>query len=330
LVSVVAGSNQVTATVDGKSTAAKESVFVADSTTAVIAAQDTDFMVATGAVADGVDENAVSARVTDAKGNPVAGMAVSFAVTGDATLVASNAMTNEQGVARSALVSVVAGSNNYVTATANDKSTAPKRSSFVADITTAALSQADLTVVRDNAVADGVDANVVKVVVKDAQGNPVEGVEVTFNATDGAVVAAIGATDRDGAIEMPLTSTNVGPSTVTASIDGSSVTETLTFRSMVVVSLGYDSGPVYTQVTGAASDNPIVGSFWRARLTCSAAVPASDCDASKFDFTWMARGADGVTRPASGATNSEVYMVPANEQRAQIWVEITPKASIAE
>ncbi|HIC8843093.1 TPA: hypothetical protein ACW72W_004026, partial [Aeromonas veronii] len=93
------------------------------------------------------------------------------------------------------------------------------------------------------------------------------------------------------------------------------------------VSVEYLSGPVHTEVSGAGSTNPIVGSTWKAQLTCPDSILAADCDVSKFDFTWYAKGVDGVTRVATGATNSDEYLVPANEQRAQVWVEITPKAA---
>ncbi|WP_323066373.1 Ig-like domain-containing protein [Aeromonas jandaei] len=330
LVSLVAGSNQVTATVGGKTTAAKESVFVADTTTAVIAGQDTDFTVATGAVANGSEENVVSARVTDLRGNPVAGMAVSFAVTGDATLVASNVTTDKQGVARSALVSLVAGSNQ-VTATVGGKTTAAKESVFVADTTTAGMSKGELTVTTNNAKADGVATNAVKAVVRDAQGNPVSGVEVTFTVTnDAALALAKAATDANGEASSTLVNTKAGVSAVTATANGSSKSVDTTFSSdlaQMSVSVGYLSGPVYTEVSGAGSVTPIVGSTWKAQVTCPASILAADCDVSRFDFTWYAKGVDGVTRAATGATNSDEYLVPANEQRAQVWVEIAPKAT---
>ncbi|WP_196796398.1 Ig-like domain-containing protein, partial [Yersinia massiliensis] len=69
LVSRVAGDHAVTATVGTHTTAAKTSTFVADETTAIIAS--TDFTVASGAVANNVATNAVSATVKDADGNLV-------------------------------------------------------------------------------------------------------------------------------------------------------------------------------------------------------------------------------------------------------------------
>ncbi|MFY1079403.1 Ig-like domain-containing protein, partial [Escherichia coli] len=133
-----------------------------DSSTAVIADEATDFTVATGAIADGSATNAVSAKVTDAKGNPVVGVDVTFAVaTGDARF---GSMAGEQsvvvkttagGIASTTLVSEVAG-NNDVTARVGSKTTAAKVSSFVADSSTAVIADeaTDFTVAT-GAIADG-------------------------------------------------------------------------------------------------------------------------------------------------------------------------------
>ncbi|WP_172668220.1 Ig-like domain-containing protein, partial [Yersinia frederiksenii] len=85
LVSLVAGDHPATATVGTHTTTAKNSTFVADETTAVIAA--TDFTVASGAVADNSATNALSATVKDSHGNIVPNVSVTFAVTGGATFV---------------------------------------------------------------------------------------------------------------------------------------------------------------------------------------------------------------------------------------------------
>ncbi|MFY1017220.1 hypothetical protein, partial [Escherichia coli] len=74
-----AGRSEVTATVNGLSRSVM-TTFVVDAGSAVIADEATDFTVATGAIADGSATNAVSAKVTDAKGNPVVGVDVTFAV----------------------------------------------------------------------------------------------------------------------------------------------------------------------------------------------------------------------------------------------------------
>ncbi|MRT15329.1 hypothetical protein GJV07_24280, partial [Enterobacteriaceae bacterium RIT711] len=100
---------------------------------------------------------------------------------------------------------------------------------FMADTTTATIPAGDLTVVSDDAVADGTDTNKVKAVVKDAQGNVLANQTVSFSAGNGAVIAATGSTDVSGEVEMTLTSTKAGISTVTASINGTSRTVDVTF-----------------------------------------------------------------------------------------------------
>ncbi|MFZ1873271.1 MAG: inverse autotransporter beta domain-containing protein, partial [Chania sp.] len=107
-----------------------------DESTASI--DDTDFIVANGAVANGKALNAISAKVHDAQGNSVSNINVTFTVTsGAATLVGQTSpskiamaaqakltvQTDASGVATAALVSLVAG-DNQVTATVGSHTTA--------------------------------------------------------------------------------------------------------------------------------------------------------------------------------------------------------------
>lgn len=80
----VAGTSVVTATVNGSS-ASENTTFRPDLTTAEIA--DADFTVGSGAVANNIATNAVSATVKDAGGNVVPNADVTFTVTGGATFV---------------------------------------------------------------------------------------------------------------------------------------------------------------------------------------------------------------------------------------------------
>ncbi|MCB5309519.1 beta strand repeat-containing protein, partial [Yersinia massiliensis] len=187
LVSRVAGDHAVTATVGTHTTAAKTSTFVADETTAIIAS--TDFTVASGAVANNVATNAVSATVKDADGNLVPNVTVTFAVTGGATFdagteVSKEAITNSDGVATAALVSLVAG-DHAVTATVGTNTTTAKTSNFIADETTAIIGSTDFTV-ASGAVANNIATNAVSATVKDGNGNLVPNVSVTFVVSGGA------------------------------------------------------------------------------------------------------------------------------------------------
>ncbi|WP_172668219.1 Ig-like domain-containing protein, partial [Yersinia frederiksenii] len=190
LVSLVAGDHPVTATVGTNTTAAKNETFVADETTAVIAA--TDFTVASGAVADNSATNALSATVKDSHGNTVPNISVTFAVTGGATFAGGTltsliATTDNNGIATANLVSLVAG-DHPVTATVGSNTTAAKNSTFIADETTAVIAATDFTV-DSGALADNSATNALSATVKDSHGNTVPNVSVTFAVTGGATFA---------------------------------------------------------------------------------------------------------------------------------------------
>ncbi|WP_186369698.1 beta strand repeat-containing protein, partial [Yersinia alsatica] len=230
LVSLVAGDHPVTATVGSSTTVPKNSTFIADETTAVIT--ETDFSVASGAVANGSAINALSATVKDSNGNAVPNVSVTFVVTGGATFAGGTqtsltATTNNSGVATAALVSLVAG-DHPVTATVGSSTTVPKNSTFIADETTAVIAAADFSV-ASGAVANNTSTNALSVTVKDAGGNTVPNVSVTFVVTGGATFAGgtltslTATTNNSGVATAALVSLVAGDHPVTATV-GSNVT----------------------------------------------------------------------------------------------------------
>ncbi|CND21351.1 invasin [Yersinia frederiksenii] len=225
LVSLVAGDHPVTVTVGTHTTAAKNATFIADETTAVIAA--TDFTVASGAVANGTGTNALSATVKDAGGNTVPNISVTFAETGGATFAGGTqtslaVITDNNGVATANLVSLVAG-DHPVTATVGTNTTAAKNSAFVADETTAVIAATDFTV-ASGAVANNSATNALSATVKDASGNTVPNVSVTFAETGGATFAGgtqtslAVITDNNGIATAELVSLVAGDHPVTATV----------------------------------------------------------------------------------------------------------------
>ncbi|MEX3036237.1 Ig-like domain-containing protein, partial [Serratia fonticola] len=72
--------------------------------------------------------------------------------------------------------------------------------SFVADNATATIDENGLTAEAGNTVANGTDVNTVQLPVKDAQGNPVPGFDVTFTVTnpDGSTRQQTVTTDENG------------------------------------------------------------------------------------------------------------------------------------
>ncbi|WP_215283455.1 inverse autotransporter adhesin EaeX/Air [Escherichia coli] len=218
--SQTAGVSAVTASINNSSLS-RNVTFVADVRTAKIA----DLVVMQdGSVADGTTANTLRARVTDAFGNALAGQTVSVTA-GNSATVASTVTTKPDGTVEISVTSQTAGVST-VTASINSSSQS-RDVTFVADVRTAKI--ADLVVTRDNSVADASTANTLQVKVTDANGNTLAGQTVSVTAGNSATVASTVTTKPDGTVEISVTSQTAGSSTVTASINSSSLSRNVTF-----------------------------------------------------------------------------------------------------
>jgi len=222
--STTAGDSVVQATLNGSSQHVTVS-FEADGNTAHIA-DGALVMANDGAVANGTATNRVQATVTDAGGNPVADATVSFSASNSA-LIAASTTTDASGKATATLTSKVAG-KSVIVATVNGSSQQVD-ASFVADSDTAQIKTGSLKVMNDGAVANGTSANRVALIVTDASGNTLADQSVSFTASNGANIAATATTGTDGALDLPVTSTLAGESVIKATVNGSSLTVTVTF-----------------------------------------------------------------------------------------------------
>ncbi|CNI94667.1 invasin [Yersinia frederiksenii] len=180
--SLVAGDHPVTATVGANIPVTKNSAFIADETTAEIT--ETDFSVASGAVANNSATNALSATVKDGNGNVVPNVDVTFTVTGGATFDGASQTsltvnTDSSGVATAGLVSRIAG-GNAVTATVGTYTTAAKTSTFIVDEATAAVRSVRLDGSGTRKVANNTDVFTFTATVLDDTNNPVPGVPVKW------------------------------------------------------------------------------------------------------------------------------------------------------
>ncbi|GDS01962.1 adhesin [Escherichia coli] len=218
--SQTAGSSTVTATINSSSQS-RNVTFVADVRTAKIA----DLVVIKdGSVADGATANTLRARVTDAFGNVLAGQTVSVLADNSAT-VAPTVITGPDGTVEISVTSQTAGIST-VTATINSSSLS-RNVTFIADVRTAQI--ADLVVIKDGSVADGSTANTLRARVTDAFGNALAGQTVSVTTDNGATTAPTVITEPDGTVEISVTSQTAGISTVTASINSSSLSRDVTF-----------------------------------------------------------------------------------------------------
>ncbi|HAJ5014294.1 TPA: hypothetical protein HLY80_25955, partial [Escherichia coli] len=218
--SQTAGASTVTASINNSSLS-QNVTFVADVSTAKIA----DLVVIKdGSEADGSTANTLRARVTDAFGNALAGQTVSV-MAGNGATVAPTVITEPDGTVEISVTSQTAGIS-AVTASINSSSQS-RDVTFIADVRTAKI--AELEVIRDNAVADGSTANTLQVKVTDANGNTLAGQAVSVLAGNSATVASTVTTKPDGTVEISVTSQTAGTSTVTASINSSSLSRNVTF-----------------------------------------------------------------------------------------------------
>ncbi|WP_250217664.1 inverse autotransporter adhesin IatC, partial [Escherichia coli] len=218
--SQTAGVSAVTATINS-STQSQNVTFIADVRTAKIA----DLVVIKdGSEADGSTANTLRARVTDAFGNALGGQTVSVMADNGAT-TAPTVITEPDGTVEISVTSRTAGIS-AVTATINNSSLS-RNVTFVADVRTAKI--ADLVVTQDGSVADGSTANTLRARVTDAFGNALGGQTVSVMADNGATTAPTVITEPDGTVEISVTSRTAGISTVTATINSSSLSRNVTF-----------------------------------------------------------------------------------------------------
>jgi hypothetical protein len=166
-------------------------------------------------------------KVTDAKGKPVSGQPVAFVVTaGGGHVFAGSTVTNAAGEARERwTLGPVAGDSQRVEARAVDQATGAKLvfATFRAVATPGAA--ATLSVANPGPGTGTVgqpQSDSVTVLVKDAHGNPVPGVQVTWTATDGGSASpAASLTRADGTTRALWTlGTHAGLQTLAASAAG--------------------------------------------------------------------------------------------------------------
>ncbi|MFK3663614.1 Ig-like domain-containing protein, partial [Scandinavium sp. NPDC088450] len=222
-----AGIATVTPTVDGTALSELQAkiTLIGDEASAQIATGDLTVLT-DNAAADGSSQNKVQIRATDAQGNPLSGQTIELSADNGAS-IAATAVTDNQGLAVATLTSQTAG---LLTVTATLKGSHQQvQVNFVADEQTAQIADDDFSIVTDNAVANLSDQNIVRARVSDRFGNALANQTVSFSADNGATIAATGISDEQGLVNMPLISHVAGPVKVTATLNDSSQTVTVTF-----------------------------------------------------------------------------------------------------
>ncbi|WP_187641577.1 Ig-like domain-containing protein, partial [Escherichia coli] len=218
--SQTAGISTVTASINSSSLS-RDVTFIADVRTAQIAEL---VVIKDNSVADGAMANTLQVKVTDAFGNTLAGQTVSVTA-GNGATVTPTVITGQDGTVEISVTSQTAGTS-AITASINTSSLS-QNVTFVADVSTAKI--ADLVVTQDGSVADGATANTLRARVTDAFGNALGGQTVSVLADNGATTAPTVSTEPDGTVEISVTSQTAGISTVTATINNSTLSQNVTF-----------------------------------------------------------------------------------------------------
>ncbi|MGV7149194.1 inverse autotransporter adhesin IatC [Escherichia coli] len=303
--SQTAGTSTVTASINSSSQS-RDVTFIADVRTAQIA----DLVVTQdGSVADGSMANTLRVRVTDAFGNALAGQTVSVLADNGAT-VASTVTTGQDGTVEISVTSQTAGIS-AVTASINNSSQS-QNVTFVADVSTAQI--AVLEVTQDNSVADGSTANTLQVKVTDANGNTLVGQTVSVMAGNGATVTPTVITGPDGTVEISVTSQTAGTSTVTASINSSSLSQNVTFvpgdasqltSTVETNKSNYTVGETITITVTLrdAFDNLVIGAA--SQLAANGVLTVDGTDPSKTGSWVESGGVYTTTRMATIAGNDQ-------------------------
>jgi len=234
LTSTVAGSVRITASVNGNNIVNGSPAtvkFVADTPDVSAGSGSNLSVVADNAIANGTAKNSVKAHVVDANGNPVPNQAVVFQISnGTGTIVGTGTVTTDAN--GDALVEITSGTVGEVSivATVNGVSIvngSPAKVKFITDVPdVSAGSNSHLSVVADNAIANGTAKNKVKAHVTDANGHPIAGQQVEFEIIDGngvIVGSATVTTDADGDAFVEITSTTVGQVSLIAKVNGNPI-----------------------------------------------------------------------------------------------------------
>ncbi|WP_277967212.1 Ig-like domain-containing protein [Pantoea trifolii] len=214
-------------------------------------------LVTDGVVANGSATNQVRARVTDATGNPVANVAVTFTLSGSARVGTGSSLTAVSGADGyvSLLYTDTVAEAVTVTATTASGSSASAASSFIADASTAALSESNLTVDRVSALANGADSVTYTALVLDTSANPVPNVTVSWAASGGNLGGATSTTGADGKAMMTLSNTVAQIVQSTASLAGSAaVNAPLVSFGADAASGGIESGDLTVDKDTAVAD----------------------------------------------------------------------------
>ncbi len=199
-----------------------------------------------------------SVLVTDACGNPIAGIVTTFAVTaGGGSIIGGNQTTDANGLATVGWVLGGSAGTNTLTVTRSGLTGSP-----LAFTATGVTGNANNIAVNAGNNQSATIATTVavdpSVIVKDGSGNPVPGVQVTFAVASGggSISGAVQTTNASGIAEVGswTLGTMAGTNTLTATssgLSGSPVTFTATGTTGAAATIAINAGNNQTATVGA-------------------------------------------------------------------------------
>lgn len=205
---------EVTATMGGQTQTSPALNFTVDSTTAVVKTLNVDKSQAT---ANNNDRITLTAEVVDANDHPVPASTLQWSIVqGQGTLSASQNATNESGMGSVTLTATQQGTVIVSVNTATGTAVNSPELVFVADTATGKVSQ--VTTDKTLAMADGKDKVTYTATVTDANGNPLQGMDVNWSVTPSSAKLSLATsqTGADGTASVSVTTLKAGDVSLTA------------------------------------------------------------------------------------------------------------------
>lgn len=180
----------------------------------------------TTSLADGTDFIVFTTTLKNPNGTAVSNADITWTLQGTATIVEQDTKTDSTGKAKLKLTST---SVNDVTVTAREAqgSTATSQVSFIAVPVTAKVT--GVVASTASVIANGTSSSTLTATVTNANGQPAVGAVVTWAATVGTLSTASSTTDANGKATTTISSVNLGQSTITATAEKGSATQTVNF-----------------------------------------------------------------------------------------------------
>lgn len=211
----------VTAQAEGGNSLSTPSLsFTADVSTAKVATVSSEKQ---QVVANNNDTDKVTAEVTDSYSHPLSGVVVNWTVekTDNTPITTKTSTTDSNG---NAVLNLKSSQTGTVTVSAAVNGTPAQETdpiTFVADTSSEKVSQVTLS--KQQAVANGTDSITYEATVTDASGNPVQNATVSWSAdnSDAKLSAMQTTSDASGKSHIAVTSLKAGDVVVSAGVNGS-------------------------------------------------------------------------------------------------------------